>query len=40
MFSSLKTTFGEYVSAKKFPNMVKEIMLKASLYRMFIVEEK
>jgi hypothetical protein len=23
---------GEYVSAKKFPNMVKETILKASLY--------
>jgi hypothetical protein len=42
VFSSLKRTFGEYVSAKKlkFPNMVREIMLKASLYNMFIVEEK
>ena len=40
VFSSLKRTFGEYISAKKFPNMVKEIMLKASLYNMFIVEEK
>jgi hypothetical protein len=31
--------FGEYVSAKKFPNMVKEMILKASLYNMFIVEK-
>ena len=39
VFSSLKRMFGEYVSAKKFPNMVKEMMLKASLYNMFIVEK-
>jgi len=26
----------EYVSARKFPNMVKGMMLKASLYNMFI----
>jgi hypothetical protein len=36
-FSSLKRMFGEHVSAKKFPNMVKEMILKASLYNMFIV---
>ena len=36
-FSSLKRTFGEYVSAKKFPNMVKETILKASLYNLFII---
>jgi hypothetical protein len=28
-----------YVSAKKFPNMVKEMILKPSLYNMFIVEK-
>lgn len=39
IFSSLKRMFGEYVSAKKFPNMVKEMLLKASLYNMFIVEK-
>jgi transposase len=39
VFSSLKRAFGEYVSAKKFPNMVKEMMLKASLYNMFILEK-
>jgi Transposase DDE domain len=39
VFSSLKRMFGEYVSAKKFPNMVKEMILKASLYNMFIVEK-
>jgi hypothetical protein len=36
-FSSLKRMFGEYVSAKKFPNMVKETILKASLYNLFII---
>jgi hypothetical protein len=36
VFSSMKRMFGEYVSARKFPNMVKEIFLKASLYNMFI----
>jgi len=29
--------FGEYVSARKFPNMVNERVLKSSLYNMFIV---
>ena len=32
VFSSIKRTFGEYVSARKYSNMVKEMMLKASLY--------
>src|SRR6476661_3208795 len=36
VFSSIKRMFGEYVSARRFPNMVKEMMLKASLYNMFI----
>jgi len=35
-FSSLKRTFGEYVSAKTMRNMTNEIMLKASLYNLFI----
>ena len=34
-FSVIKRVFGEYVSAKKYPNMVKEIMLKVSLYNIF-----
>ena len=29
VFSSMKRMFGEYVSARRFPNMVKEMMLKA-----------
>jgi hypothetical protein len=36
VFSSIKRMFGEYVSARKYPNMVKEIFLKASLYNTFI----
>ena len=35
-FSSLKRTFGEYVSAKTMRNMTNEIMLKASLYNLLI----
>jgi IS5 family transposase len=34
-FSSLKRTFGEYVSAKGMRNMANEIMLKTSLYNLF-----
>jgi len=34
VFSSLKRTFGEYVSAKTMRNMANEIMLKASLYNL------
>ena len=29
-FSSIKRMFGEHVTARKFPNMVKEIFLKAT----------
>ena len=35
VFSSIKRMFGEYVSARKFPNMAKELILKASLYNIF-----
>jgi hypothetical protein len=35
VFSSMKRMFGEHVSARKFPNMIKEVFLKASLYNMF-----
>jgi len=35
VFSSMKRMFGEYVSASRYPNMTKELMLKASLYNMF-----
>jgi hypothetical protein len=34
-FSSIKRMFGEHVTARKFPYMVKEIFLKATLYNMF-----
>ena len=35
-FSSLKRTFGEYVSAKNMRNMANEMMLKVSPYNLFI----
>jgi hypothetical protein len=35
-FSSLKRTFGEYVSAKSIRNMTQEMMIKASLYNILI----
>jgi IS5 family transposase len=35
-FSSLKRTFGEYVSAKNIRNMAQELMIKASLYNILI----
>ncbi|MFZ0512814.1 MAG: hypothetical protein WAM14_14500 [Candidatus Nitrosopolaris sp.] len=31
VFSSMKRIFGDYVSARKFSNMTKELMIKASL---------
>ena len=34
-FFFIKRMFGEHVTARKFPNMVKEIFLKATLYNMF-----
>ncbi|CAN5758695.1 IS5-like element IS903B family transposase [soil metagenome] len=34
-FSTLKRTFGEYVSATRFENMVKEMTIKVSLYNIF-----
>ena len=39
VFSSIKRMFGEYVSARKYSNMVKEMMLKASLYNTFIARK-
>jgi len=35
IFSCIKRMFGEYVTAIRFENMIKEIMLKASLYNLF-----
>jgi hypothetical protein len=34
-FSTLKRTFGEHVSDTRFQNMVKEMMIKVSLYNLF-----
>ncbi len=34
-FSSIKRTYGEYVSATKFKNMVKEMIVKVYLYNLF-----
>ena len=35
-FSSIKRVFGEYICAVKWPNIVKELLLKASIYNLFI----
>jgi hypothetical protein len=35
MFSTMKRMFGEHVTARIYPNMVKEMFLKASWYNMF-----
>ena len=35
VFSSIKRTFGEHVTARKYPHMIKEILLKAATYNMF-----
>lgn len=35
VFSAMKRMFGEYVMARKYQNMVKEMFLKVSLYNMF-----
>lgn len=34
-FSTMKRMFGEHVSATRFDNMVKEMMIKVSLYNLF-----
>lgn len=34
--SCIKRMFGEYVNARKFHNMTKELIIKASLCNMFI----
>ena len=36
VFSCIKRTFGEYIYSIKFKNMVKEMILKASLYNKMI----
>ena len=35
-FSSIKRTFGEYVSSIKWNNIVNELLLKAYIYNMFV----
>jgi hypothetical protein len=35
VFSSIKRMFGEYTSANRFQNMVKEVTMKMSLYNLF-----
>jgi hypothetical protein len=35
-FSVYKRLFGEYVMARSFSNMVREMILKASLYNLFM----
>jgi len=35
VFSSIKRMFGEHVSSTRFQNMIKEMMLKVSLYNLF-----
>lgn len=36
VFSAMKRMFGEYVMARKYPNMVKEMFLNVSMYSMFV----
>ena len=35
VFSSIKRMFGEHISATRFQNMIKEMMIKVSLYNLF-----
>ena len=35
-FSSIKRVFGEYICAVRWPNIVKELLLKASIYNLFM----
>jgi len=35
VFSSIKRMFGEHIMATRFHNMVKEMILKVSLYNLF-----
>ena len=35
-FSSIKRTFGEHMSSVKCNNIVNELMLKASIYNLFM----
>jgi hypothetical protein len=35
-FLSIKRVFGEYICAVKWPNIVRELLLKASIYNLFM----
>jgi transposase len=35
-FSSIKRVFGEYITSIKWGNIVKELLLKASIYNLFM----
>jgi hypothetical protein len=35
-FSTIKTLFGEHVMARQLPNMIRGMLLKASLYNLFM----
>ncbi|MCL4344223.1 MAG: hypothetical protein JRN26_01295 [Nitrososphaerota archaeon] len=35
-YSSIKRIFGKYVSTRKFVNMAREMVIKVSLYNMFM----
>ncbi len=35
-FSSIKRTFGEYITSVRWKNIVNELLLKASTYNMFM----
>jgi transposase len=36
VFSSIKRTFGEHVTSIKWNNIVNELLLKASIYNVFV----
>ena len=38
VFSAIKRIFGEYVTAGKFANMAKEMIMKAFIYNIFIAQ--
>jgi len=38
VFSAIKGIFGEYVTAGKFANMAKEMVMKAFIYNIFIAQ--
>jgi hypothetical protein len=38
VFSAIKRIFGEYVTAGKFANMAKGVIMKAFIYNIFIAQ--